>query len=179
MKKSKILLVVTLTFVLTGCASPVQRGMDSIKDKKYEDAITSFEEITTKDNTSEKEKKAAADAYRGMGIAYWELKDYTNAKEAFGQAIEYGTKETSTLYNFLGTCEMQLKNYEDAVIYYEKGLEIADGSSELMQEMAFNQIVAYENLKDWDNAKAKMSVYIAAYPEDVEAKKEAEFLETR
>lgn len=45
--------------------------------------------------------------------------------------------------------------------------------------MHFNMIVAYEQMKDWESAKAKLKEYLAEYPDDEAAKKELEFLETR
>ena len=41
------------------------------------------------------------------------------------------------------------------------------------------QVVSYEKLGDWDNAKEKVSEYNEQYPGDSKAEKEAEFLETR
>ena len=49
----------------------------------------------------------------------------------------------------------------------------------MKQEIQFNVIVCYEKLEDWDNAKAKLEDYVAAYPDDEKAAKEAEFLKTR
>ena len=51
--------------------------------------------------------------------------------------------------------------------------------SEVLQEMLFNQIVCYENLGDWENAKTKIAEYIQVYPDDADAQREAKFLETR
>jgi len=45
--------------------------------------------------------------------------------------------------------------------------------------MRFNQIVCYERLGDWENAKAKMTEYLQVYPDDAKAKREAKFLQTR
>ena len=45
--------------------------------------------------------------------------------------------------------------------------------------MRFNIIAAYEKLEDWENAKAKLAEYTEEYPDDEQAAKEAEFLETR
>jgi len=55
-----------------------------------------------------------------------------------------------------------------------------DGLNEKqLQEMSYNEIIAYEKLHDWSSAKAKISAYVEKYPDDEKAKKEAEFLETR
>ena len=48
-----------------------------------------------------------------------------------------------------------------------------------LQEMLYNEVMAYEGLRDWDGAKVKMEAYVAKYPDDADAKKEAEFLKTR
>ena len=37
--------------------------------------------------------------------------------------------------------------------------------------MHFNMIVAYEQMKDWESAKAKLKEYLAEYPDDEAAKK--------
>lgn len=179
MGKSRIIPAVLLLGVLAGCANPVEQGVEQLKEKNYEKAIASFEKITEKDAKSDKAKEKAADAFRGTGIAYYELQNYEQAKQAFLQALDFGTKETGTIYNFLGICQMQLKDYESAAAYFEKGLACEDNSDELIQEMKFNEISAYEELREWETAKAKMKDYIAQYPNDEAAAKEAEFLETR
>ena len=45
--------------------------------------------------------------------------------------------------------------------------------------MKYNQIVAFEQLGDWESAKARLAEYVAEYPEDANALKEQQFLETR
>lgn len=52
-------------------------------------------------------------------------------------------------------------------------------SAKVLQEMRFNQIVCYEKLGDWENAKTKIAEYIQVYPDDADAQREAKFLETR
>ena len=43
----------------------------------------------------------------------------------------------------------------------------------------YNAIVACEGMEDWEQAKERLAKYTDKYPKDEEAKKEAEFLETR
>ena len=69
--------------------------------------------------------------------------------------------------------------WETAINYYRLGVVHEDSSEELKKEMNFNMIVAYEQMKDWESAKAKLKEYLAEYPDDEAAKKELEFLETR
>ena len=120
-----------------------------------------------------------ADSYRGLGIAYYEQEKYKDALAAFENAVSAGTKETGTICNMMAVCKMQTENYEDAISYYEKALDYSDCSDDMKQEIQFNVIVCYEKLEDWDNAKAKLEDYVAAYPDDEKAAKEAEFLKTR
>ena len=93
----------------------------------------------------------------------------------FQKALNAGTEKTGTLYNLLASCEMQLGDYQSALNHYNLGLQSEGNSAELTQEMEFNQIAAYEKLYDWESAKAKIEEYIAKYPDDEAAKKEAEF----
>ena len=58
-------------------------------------------------------------------------------------------------------------------------MEDAESFSEVLQEMLFNQIVCYEKLSDWENAKSKIAEYIQVYPDDADAQREAIFLQSR
>ena len=48
-----------------------------------------------------------------------------------------------------------------------------------MQELLFNEIVAYEKQLDFNTAFSKAQEYMKMYPDDQEAKKELEFLQSR
>ena len=94
-------------------------------------------------------------------------------------AIEQGTKETVTIHSIMGNCAMQTKDYEKAVEHYEAALSMKDISDELKKETRYNLIAAYEYAGNVDKAKEKLEEYIADYPDDESALREAEFLETR
>lgn len=142
------------------------------------------------------------------GIIYYYLEDYENARiylDAFvngndpklslilGQtyeklgdmnyaAVVYRTfldsnEPDAALYNSLGVCLMRQQKYEDAVTALESG--IAVGSSDYLQELRFNLIVAKEYLGKFSEAKTMMQEYLQAYPDDARAKKENDFLKTR
>lgn len=179
MKKRKLILAAFAASLLMGCSNPNEEGMAALKEGNYQEAITAFQEMTAKEIQNEDVKKKVSDAYRGMGMAYWELEDYEQCKENYLSALELGTEQTGTLYNFLGVCDMKLGQYESAITYFDKGLVLEEAGSELAKEMEFNQVSAYEALKDWENAKKKIASYIEKYPDDEVAAKEAEFLKTR
>ena len=171
MRKIWIVLLVTV-FMLTGCAGNVKDGVKMLEEKKYQEAKELFE-------TDINNGKNLAEAYRGKGIACFELKEYEAAMNAFQNAIENGAKETPELCGFLGACYIETQAYDKALDIYTKALADKDLSEELKQEMQFNLISVYEHMGKWDAAKKQMAQYIKAYPDDTRVDKEAEFLETR
>lgn len=170
---SGIIIVLCAGILLAGCGkSEYQDGIESLGNGKYEEAVSHL-------NKAVEDEYNTGDAFRGIGIAKWELQDYEGAAQAFSQALENGAKETSALYNLMGACMLKLEDPDSAISYYEKGIAAGDGAGEVMKEMKFNVIAAYEKLGDWENAKTKLAEYTKEYPDDEQAAKEAEFLETR
>ena len=165
--------IMSLSFILTGCVgNPSEEGIELLKEGNYKEAEDKFEEAIEKEIN-------VGDAYRGVGIVKWEENDYEGAREAFLKALKYGAKETGTIYNFLGNCELEQGNYTEALDYYQQGLTQKENSEGLVQEMKFNIIVAYEKIKDFESAKTELEKYLENYPEDEKAQKELEFLRTR
>ena len=173
MKRIVVVIVVCLFgLCLSGCENPSEEGVEYLQNGQYEEAIEQFEQAIEDDvNTG--------DAYRGIGIARWEQEDYEGASEAFLKALEEGAQKTGPLDNFIGRCEMKLGNFPSAQNYFRLGLAQEDNSAQLNQEMQYNMVVAYEQVKDWESAKAELRDYLASYPEDEAAQKELQFLETR
>lgn len=172
MKKGVALAVLLTCCMFTGCARPTEDGLKLLQEQKYEEAAEKFRQSIEKD-------KDLAEAYRGLGLAYWELEDYENAKDAFENALEQGAEATGTIYNFLGICEMKAENMEEALSYFRLGIASEGNSEELQREMEMNEIVVCEELGDWELAKSKLAEYTVKYPNDEKAAKESEFLETR
>lgn len=175
MKKYWVILVTVsaCVFLLSGCkANPSEEGLILLQEGNYAGAIDKFQEAVD-------EEVNVDDAYRGIGIAKWEQEDYAGSLEAFEHAMDNGAEPTATIYNFLGTCELKLEDYKMALNYYRLGMECEDCSEEMLQGMRFNEIVCFEALGEWESAKAKLAEYVADYPDDEIAAKEAEFFETR
>jgi TolA-binding protein len=72
---------------------------------------------------------------------------------------------------------MNQEKYSEAAEAFQNGIDL--GSSDYLQELKFNQIVANEYLGDFDTAKTLIAEYIQSYPDDSKAKKEYEFLISR
>lgn len=172
MRKYIVILMMAFCVLFMGCADPVGDGTALLEEGKYEEARDKFE-------TAVEKEKNLGEAYLGLGICCWEAGDYEAAKKNLGLALENGAEESGTLFHLLGQCEMKLDCPEKAVYYFEQGQTFSDGSNELKQEMAFNEIVAYETLKMYDEAKTKLEIYVSNYPDDEVAAKELEFLNTQ
>ena len=172
MKKLTILIMIlVMSAMITGC-SPYNAGIKNLEKGEYFAAIDSFNEAIEKE-------KNLADSYRGLGIALWETEDYQGAYDAMTIALEQGTKENATIHSIMGNCAMQTGDYEKAAEHYEAALSMEDISEELKKETRYNLIAAYEYAGNVDKAKEKLEEYIADYPEDESALREADFLESR
>ena len=80
--KKGIVCMILAAFMLTGCKDKVnyiEQGTQQMEEQQYEEAVSSFQK-------SLEEKEDAAEAYRGLGMAYYEQQDYEAAKEAFQTA---------------------------------------------------------------------------------------------
>lgn len=174
MKKYRIVLLAIMSvLLLTGCGSdPLEEGLTYLQEGNYTEAIVKFEEAVKEENNID-------EAYRGIGIAKWEMQDYEGARSAFRIALNYEAKLYASTFNLLGACEMKLENYKMAANYYRLGIQMEDCTEDMRQEMRFNEIAALEKMGDLENAKLKLAEYVADYPDDAQAAKEAEFFETR
>ena len=172
MKKWMIAVVLIVVFVVTGCTNNIESGLEALEVEDYNKAVTYFKsEIDSGKNLDE--------AYRGLGIAYFELEEYENAMESFELALKNETEETATLYAMMGACYMETGEDEKALDIYTKALSIENITEELEQEIQYNLIAVYEKMADWDAAKEQMENYRKAYPDDSRVDREADFLETR
>lgn len=172
MKKGMIMLAVCMLIGTTGCGSLVKKGTAYLEAENYESAQEVFQKAVEKE-------EELAEAYRGLGIAYMELDEYETALWAFEKALGEGTEETAVLDNLVGICGMKCGQYKKAASFFEKAAKQEDATAELTQEIAWNLVVSYEKLGEYQTAKEKLEEYLSAYPEDEKALKEQEFLNTQ
>lgn len=171
-KKVLVVVLALVCLVSAGCVNYVEDGTALMEEGNFTEAREKF--LSAVDDG-----KDLGEAYRGLGLCYWEQQEYEKAAEAFGNALENGTKKTATLYNLLGLCELQMERPEKAVYYFENGCGFSDAKEELLREMMFNEIAAYEQLEDYTAAREKLETYVGLYPDDERAVKELEFLNTQ
>ncbi len=111
-----------------------------------------------------------------LGRTYEALGDYNYAASIYAGYVEYDQTKAE-IYNQLGLCRMQLKEYDAALLAFQTAMNIE--GNDMMQTLKFNEAVTYEYMGDYKTAAALMNSYLRSYPDDGTAKREYEFLQTR
>lgn len=111
-----------------------------------------------------------------LGRTYEALGDYNYASGIYAGYVE-NDQTKAEIYNQLGLCRMQMKEYSQALEAFQAAMNIEDNG--MMQTLKFNEIVAYEYMGDYKSAAALMNSYLQSYPDDAAATREYEFLRTR
>ncbi len=120
--------------------------------------------------------KGDAESFLYLGKSYEATGDYNYAASVYNSWIAKDTS-SAAIYNQLGLCEMQMGSYKRALDAFQAGMKI-EGNT-LMQTLAFNEIVAYEYLGEYQQASVLLDGYLKTYPDDEAAKREKQFLSTR
>lgn len=111
-----------------------------------------------------------------LGRTYEQLGDMNYAGVLYSEYLEEDP-ENALIYNQLGLCKLAADDPAAAISAFETALSLNDSS--MTQTLKRNQIAAYEAAGSFEKAKSLMNEYIAAYPDDAEAQREAVFLQTR
>ena len=165
MKKKRMVLVMAVSAMcmMAGCGNTVKDGTEALEQGDYDTAIASFEEAAGSDD-----KEEAAEGYCGLGMTYYEQKQYDQALEMLEKAFDNGTVKTAELCNLAGTSALCKEDYAKALEYIQEGIALAEekqGNKKqedkkqetLLQEMKYNEIICLEKTADWEMAKEKMS----------------------
>lgn len=110
-----------------------------------------------------------AEVYNVMGME-------DEASTCLQSYLDSGVEDGNALMR-LGEIQMNKGNYSQALSYFTLALEMDDISNK--QILMKNTIAAYEKTGDFESAKTLMEEYVKEYPEDDDAQREYEFLETR
>ncbi|MCM1539706.1 MAG: tetratricopeptide repeat protein [Blautia sp.] len=124
----------------------------------------------------EAKDKGGVDSYLYLGRAYEATGDYNYASNVYNSYLSRydGNAE---IYNQLGLCELTKGEYQNALAAFQAGMQLEDNP--VLQSLAFNEIVAYEYLGDYQQAYALLTNYMKNYPDDEQARRELDFLSTR
>lgn len=171
MKKTFFAMAFIVLFI-TGCAGNIKEGVSLLEAEQYEEAKAAFEKDIQKERNLD-------EAYRGAGIACFEMEEYEEAVNYLTLALENEGEETIAVYAMLGASYIEMGEYDKALDSYESALAKDNITDSQKQEIQYNLIAVYEYMGNWEAAKTQMENYVKAYPDDTRVEKEAEFLETR
>ena len=133
----------------------------------YQNAYITLEEARAEGNQ---------ESFLYLGKAYEATGDYNYAVNVYTSYLSKYDGDAQ-VYNQLGLCEMTRGEYTKALEAFQAGMQLPDNS--LMQTLAFNEIVAYEHLGEYEQAYELLKTYLQKYPDDEQAKREYDFLSTR
>lgn len=146
----------------------MSRALSGELDKALEDFTRSY--------SLDKQAFAGEEAVLTLGAALEEGGQPLTAITLYEQALADGMNN-SELYNRMGVCMLDEKDYDKAISYFEQG--IAAGGQEAMDKLYFNQAVAYEYKGEFSKALELFERYNSTYGPDESAGREIAFLKTR
>ena len=158
--------------------------------KNHEDSMSDYEKgsvyyyLEDYENAKNYLEKAKSDERRAdvgtilmLGKTYEKLGDSNYAAGIYKLYIEENGPDAA-LYNQMGLCKLEVGEYEAALNAFDNGLSMEE-NKDCIQQLRFNQIVAYEYLGEFEKASSLMNGYLESYPDDAQAVREYEFLRTR
>lgn len=113
-----------------------------------------------------------------LGLLQMDKQDYKTAQAYFETYVEAASVvRIADVYNQLAGCMTASGDYETAENYLLEGLEL--GMTEAYPALLRNQVIVLEKLQDFAAAQEAAELYMQAFPDDGDMKKELAFIKTR
>ena len=136
---------------------------------EYENALKYFDKA---------EKNGLEEALYYKGLIYVAQSDFDSAKNQFESYIKKeNASKNSDAYNQISNCLIEMEDYEQALSYVNKGLELGTTAAE--KSLLKNNVIIYEKMGKYKKALTAAKKYIKSYPDDKDMKKELSFIRTR
>ena len=136
--------------------------------------LSDYENAETELKTALDKKSVEANLY--LAKLYEAQDDAETAASYYETYLDSGDADSEVMYA-LGMAEMNQKNYQGAIEYFQSGIAMEEVTNE--QELLQNLVIAYEKSGDFSSAKTTMEQYLEDYPDDEDAQREYIFLCTR
>lgn len=111
-----------------------------------------------------------------LGQALTEAERFDDARMLYQQAIDDGI-QSDELYNRMGLCELEDGNFDQALTYFDAGMQMPDEGAR--QKLFYNRAAVYEQKMDFATALELLETYAATYGTTPEVEKEITFLKSR
>ena len=119
----------------------LSRGLVLMKAKDYSGAMVEFKEVLRLDPRH-------AIAFYQVGVAQYNLKEYTVANAAFERALQLNVANPHFVYTWIGDCQRALGQNEKAFSAYREAVRVKPDYAEGFNKMG----LAYYAMKDYSNA---------------------------
>lgn len=124
---------------------------------------------------SPEEEAGRSLALSAIGKAYEDQGQYEEAMSFYEGASSSGL--TADLCNRMGLCMMAAGEYDEAIVYFEKGMTLQDEVK--MPDLKYNEAAAYEYKGNFEKALELLNTYVSDYGSSPEIEREILFLESR
>lgn len=149
-------------------------------EDRYQTAILQYL-VGDYDTALAKLNESLAEGFTGsnyyIGEIYRNKKDYEQAVFCYENYIAGGDASIPGVYNQIAVCLNKMGRNEEALNFLEQGK--SKSNSDTHRILLKNEIITYEYMGDFEKAHKKTLEYLALYPQDQKAHKEADFIATR
>ena len=111
-----------------------------------------------------------------VGSCYGQMGDLDNMQLYYDVFLQ-NNEMNSFMYAQYAAIALDEGKLDEAFDYIEKGKQLEDQSN--IQELLFDEIIYYEQMKDYNTAYKKARDFVEAYPNDADGKNEYDWLYTR
>jgi len=133
-----------------------KKGLSLVAGKINEDAIKEFQDVIKRD-------PSYAQAYEGLGLAYFQMKEYEKCEKSFKKALELNPKLWKS-QNYLGNIYDRQKKYQKAIEKYYAAIALNPDEKILYNNLGVSYylagaysraVIAFNNALEHNNADAR------------------------
>lgn len=151
-----------------------EKGHDSYKAGKYDEAITSLTEYLTK---ATRDKAIDIDVFYIRALSHYKLNHFQDAIPDFEETMLRGHANKGNIYWFMAKCYDNLKNNEEAINYYNNALRELKDKADSRAKLLFERSQIYYRAGDLKQAHADLRESDLAQGGNADVKKSLEKIE--
>jgi tetratricopeptide (TPR) repeat protein len=153
-----------------------EKGHDSYKAGKYDEAIQLFTEYFTKPL---RDKSLDAEVYYLRALSYYKKKDFRNAITDFEETILLNHQNIGNIYWFKAKSHAELGENQESISAYTSAIRELDLNKESRAKLLYERSLVYSKIGKSDLAYADLKAGAVAFPPNADIKKELERLEKK
>lgn len=146
-----------------------EKGQISYYLEDYDSARTYLEKAKDEERDNDGAVLLLGNVYEKQGDIPYAISVYSSYANS--------SAASARIFNQMGVYKMRSGDYIGALADFKQALNSAD--NDVLKAARFNEIIAFEYIGDFAQARSLMENYVKQYPDDMEAKREYTFLKTR